>query len=101
MYVVAVTILWTDIGIEQVGTYKSILDAQKVFEHTLHHYLKSRTADIDSNELFTYISTEKFDDGHWNGTDVGFLTNWKEQVSTYNKIADTEDNLPPIICLNI
>ena len=101
MYAVSVTILHTDIGIEQVGTYKITLNSQKVFENTLYHYLKSRTADIGSNELFTYISTGKFDDENWNRTAVGFFTNQKEQVRAYNEIFDTEYKLPPKICFDI
>ena len=74
MYAVAVIILQTDIGIEQVGTHEKILDAQKVFSSVLNHYLKSRTADIDSSDVLTYITSAKLDDGRWNGKPVGFLT---------------------------
>ena len=51
MYVVAVKILKTDIGIEHVGAHEHDKDAQKVFSKTLHHYHHSRTADIDSSQL--------------------------------------------------
>ena len=80
MYQVADRILQTDRGIVFVGQHETDFDAQKVFAKTLSHYLMSRTADIDASQYLTYITTAKFNPSTWNGTAIGFISNWQEQV---------------------
>ena len=98
MYAVAVKIIKTDIGIEYVGAHEHDKDAQKVFSKVFHHYLHSRTADIDSSQQLKYITSAKFGSDSWNGTAVSFISHWKEQVRSYNKLVDPADKLSQKFC---
>ena len=91
MYQVADRILQTDRGVVFVGQHEVDFDAQKVFAKTLEYYLKSRTADIDASDHLTYITTSKFNPTTWNGTAIGFISNWQEQVRNYNKLVNDKD----------
>ena len=91
MYQVADRILQTDRGVVFVGQHEVDFDAQKVFAKTLGYYLESRTADIDASDHLTYITTAKFNPTTWNGTAVGFISNWQEKVRTYNKLVNNKD----------
>ena len=95
MYLVAMTILKTDRGIVFVGQHETDRDAQKVFEKVINFYLHSRTADIDASSTLKYITSAKLGEGTWNGTTVGFISHWQEQVRQYNKIVDAVDVIGP------
>ena len=95
MYLVAMTILKTDRGIVFVGQHETDRDAQKVFKKVIEFYLHSRTADIDASASLKYITSAKLGEGTWNGTTVGFISHWQEQVRQYNKIVDDVDVIGP------
>ena len=93
------TILKTDCGIVFVGQHESDRDAQKVFQKVIDFYLHFRTADIDASYTLKYITSSKLGEATWNGTAVGFISHWQEQVRQYNKIVDNFDVLDPISCI--
>ena len=95
MYLVAMTILKTDRGIVFVGEHEVDRDAQQVFKKVIDFYLHSRTADIDASASLKYITSAKLGEGTWNGTTVGFISHWQEQVRQYNKIVDEVDVIGP------
>ena len=97
MYLVAMTILKTDRGIVFVGQHEADRDAQQVFRKVIDFYLHSRTADIDASATLKYITSAKLGEGTWNGTTVGFISHWQEQVRQYNKIVDNTDVIGPTL----
>ena len=80
IYLVA-TILKTDREIVFVGEHESDRYSQKVFETVITFYLHSRTKDIDASATLKYITSAKPGEGTYNGTTVGFISYYQEQVS--------------------
>ena len=89
------TILKTDHGIVFVGQHEADRDEQKVFQKVIDFYLHSRTSDIDASSTLKYITSAKLGEGTWNGTTVGFISHWQEQVRQYNKVVDEIDVIRP------
>ena len=71
------------------------MEAQKLFEKVINFYLHSRTANIDASRTLKYITSAKLGEGTWNGTTVGFISHWQEQVRQYNKIVNDVDVIGP------
>ena len=92
MYLVATKILLTNYGVVYVGQHEAEKDVQQIFEKVIYFYLHSRTADIDASNYLTYITSEKFGIGNWNGTAVNFISHWQEQVREYNNLMENEED---------
>lgn len=88
---------------------KPILDIRKdlVCEHKdmnaqvrlaeLKDKCKNSTTDrLSADDLLTYVSSEKFEKGLWQGTSEQFVLHWMNQVRIYNNIS-TEKITPKLV----
>jgi len=84
-----------DEGKALVQSYKSIADAQKIFNDLCHDALRSTHSSIDSSRLLSYITSVRIGDGHWNGTSHSFILHWQEQVWLYESLVDRTTHFSP------
>ena len=97
MYLVAMIILKHDRGIFFVRQNEVNRDTQQVFKNVINYYLHSSTADIGDSAILKYITSAKLGEDTWNGTTVGFISQWQDQVRQYNKIVDNSDVIWPTL----
>ncbi len=95
MYAVFERVLQMDKGKALVRSYESSTDAQKIFNDLCQDSLRSTHSSIDSLRLFSYITSVRIGDGHWNRTSHSFVLHWQEQVWLYESLVDTTMHFSP------
>ena len=92
MYQVFVKNCQTDKGKEIVRAYESTFNAQAIYKELSTHCMKSTTAQLNSSELMTYITSVRINDGSWRGTTSSFILHWIEQVRLYESTANKNEH---------
>ena len=91
MYAVFERTVKTQTGIEIVRKFHSLYNAQAVYEDLVKAYESSTRADIESNNLFRYISSANI--SSWKGKTEDFVLHWQDKIRVYNSMQKSGNKL--------
>ena len=84
--------LQTDTGKSLVRTYERTYDAQTIYKELKAHATASTQANIDTDELLSYLTSTKLNKSHWRGTHHAFILHWCDQLRKYEDMIDKVDH---------
>jgi hypothetical protein len=89
-YAVLNRIIQTDEGKAFVRQHEKDYDAQEVYRKLLNFATKSTAAELAKDGLVKFLTTTKLDN-RWNGSTVGFILHWCEQMRLLDDMSPDED----------
>ena len=85
MYDVFVTILQTNMGQFYVRNHEHDRNAQAIWSDYLKYMRTSTRADLESEDLMTYLTTARLGPG-WKDTTAAFITDWLDKLRQYEDL---------------
>ena len=80
-----------DKGKSIIRKHETTFDAQTAHKELVHHHEKSTSADIQSGDLLTCITSTRIGDGKWRGSLHGFILHWQKQVRLCESLVEKKD----------
>jgi hypothetical protein len=72
-----------------IRSHEKKFDAQKAYTLLKKYHLTSNTALFSANKIMEYLTSDRINDGSWQGSVENFIMNWQNQFCLYERLIPT------------
>ena len=92
MYTVLDKVVTISHGKAIIRGYEDTHDSQQAYQELIHYLQRSTKSIVETNDIISYIASDKLGDGTWKGKTQDFILNWLDKVRKYEKMVGLRDH---------